>query len=70
VFFNSHASHRDHVAVYLVRDFSQDRLPEANSEIIACGFFEATALPADTTPGTRLRISEALEGRAKTATWC
>jgi ADP-ribose pyrophosphatase YjhB (NUDIX family) len=59
----------DHVAVYVVRDFSQDRLPEANNEIIACGFFAAAALPADTTRGTRLRISEVLEGRAKTATW-
>jgi 8-oxo-dGTP pyrophosphatase MutT (NUDIX family) len=70
VFFNSHASRRDHVAVYVVRDFSQDRLPEANSEIVACGFFAATALPADTTRGTRLRISEVLESRAKTAIWC
>src|ERR1700733_13578235 len=49
LFFNSHVSRRDHVAVYIVRDFSQDRLPEANNEIIACGFFAAAALPADTT---------------------
>jgi hypothetical protein len=69
LFFNSHVSRRDHVAVYVVMDFSQDRLPEANREIIACGFFEATALPADTTRGTRLRISEVLEGREKIATW-
>jgi 8-oxo-dGTP pyrophosphatase MutT (NUDIX family) len=69
LFFNSHVSRRDHVAVYAVRDFSQDRLPEANREIIACGFFAATALPADTTRGTRLRISEVLEGRDKIATW-
>jgi 8-oxo-dGTP pyrophosphatase MutT (NUDIX family) len=69
LFFNNHASRRDHVAVYVVRDFSQDRLPEANREIIACGFFAATALPADTTRGTRLRISEVLQGNAKTATW-
>src|SRR5712664_1186573 len=27
LFFNSHVSHRDHVAVYVVMDFSQDRLP-------------------------------------------
>jgi hypothetical protein len=53
----------------VVRDFSQDRLPEANREIIACGFFAATALPANTTRGTRLRISEVLEGRDKIATW-
>ena len=70
VFLNSHVSRRDHVAVYLVRHFSQDRPPKPNREIVACGFFEPGALPSETTKGTRLRISEALEGRAKTATWC
>ncbi len=44
-------------------------LPEPNREIVACGFFEADALPAETTQGTRLRISEVLEGRAPIATW-
>jgi ADP-ribose pyrophosphatase YjhB (NUDIX family) len=69
VFFNGHVSRRDHVAVYLIRHFRQDRLPEPNREIVACGFFEASALPSETTEGTRLRISEALEGRAPIATW-
>jgi 8-oxo-dGTP pyrophosphatase MutT (NUDIX family) len=69
VFLNNHVSRRDHVAVYLIRSFSQDRLPEANREIIACGFFEASALPAETTAGTRLRIAEVLESRPPIATW-
>jgi 8-oxo-dGTP pyrophosphatase MutT (NUDIX family) len=69
LFFNSHVSRRDHVAVYLIRHFTQDRLPERNREIVACGFFEASALPTETTEGTRLRISEVLEGRALIATW-
>jgi 8-oxo-dGTP pyrophosphatase MutT (NUDIX family) len=69
LFFNSHVSRRDHVAVYLIRHFRQDRLPEPNHEIVACGFFAAGALPAETTEGTRLRISEVLEGRAPIATW-
>jgi ADP-ribose pyrophosphatase YjhB (NUDIX family) len=69
LFFNSHVSRRDHVAVYLIRHFTQDRLPEPNREIVACGFFEASALPAETTEGTRLRISEVLEDRALIATW-
>ena len=47
----------------------QDRLPEPNREIVACGFFEAGALPAETTDGTRLRIAEVLQGKAPTATW-
>ncbi len=69
IFFNRHVSRRDHVAVYLVRNFRQDRPPEPNHEIIACGFFAASALPAETTRGTRLRIAEVLEGRAPITTW-
>jgi 8-oxo-dGTP pyrophosphatase MutT (NUDIX family) len=69
VFFNSYASRRDHVAVYVVRHFRQDRLPEPNREIVSCGFFEAGALPPDATEGTRLRIAEVLENREKIATW-
>ena len=49
LFLNSHVSRRDHVAVYVVRQFRQDRLPGANHEIVACGFFAAAALPAETT---------------------
>jgi 8-oxo-dGTP pyrophosphatase MutT (NUDIX family) len=69
VFFNRHASRRDHVAVYVIRHFRQDRLPEPNREIVACGFFSSGALPPDTTQGTRLRIAEVLENREKTASW-
>jgi 8-oxo-dGTP pyrophosphatase MutT (NUDIX family) len=69
LFLNSHVSRRDHVAVYLIKHFRQDRLPEPNREIIACGFFDPAALPAETTTGTRLRISEVLDGKEPIATW-
>jgi 8-oxo-dGTP pyrophosphatase MutT (NUDIX family) len=69
VFFNSHVSRRDHVAVFVVRKFRQDRLPEPNHEIVACGFFAADGLPEGTTKGTRLRIAEVLDGKAPIATW-
>jgi len=69
LFFNSHVSRRDHVAVYVVRQFVQDRLPEPNREIVACGYFEPDTLPLGTTEGTRLRISEVLDGQARIATW-
>lgn len=69
LFFNSHVSPRDHVAVYVVRQFRQDRLPEPNREIAACGFFAPGALPEGTTRGTRQRIAEVLEGRPPTPTW-
>src|SRR4030095_1744787 len=58
LFFNNHVSRRDHVAVYVVRQFRQNRLPQPNHEISACGFFAVAALPADTPEGTRGRIAE------------
>jgi ADP-ribose pyrophosphatase YjhB (NUDIX family) len=69
VYLNSHVSIRDHVMIYVIRQFRQDRMPEPNREIAECGFFAVTALPDDTTPGTRLRIAEALDGRPIIATW-
>jgi len=69
VFFNSHVSRRDHVAVFIVRQFTQDRLPEPNREIVACGFFDAASLPDGTTKGTKLRIAEVLDGNTPSATW-
>jgi len=69
LFFNSHVSPRDHVAVYVIRQYRQDRLPEPNREIAACGFFAPGALPGGTTQGTRKRIAEVLEGRPPAPTW-
>lgn len=69
LFLNSHVSRRDHVAVYVVREYRQDGLPEPNREIAACGFFAPDALPEGTTPGTRLRIAEVLDGKPPIATW-
>ena len=69
IFFNRHVSRRDHVAVFVIRRFSQDRAPDPNREIVASGFFHASALPPETTAGTRLRIAEVLEGRPPGAAW-
>ena len=69
IFLNRHVSRRDHVAVYVIRNFRQDGVPAPNREIAACGFFGAEALPADTTEGTRRRISEVLQDEMPSATW-
>jgi 8-oxo-dGTP pyrophosphatase MutT (NUDIX family) len=69
IFLNRHVSVRDHVALYVVRDFSQDRLPEPNSEIAETGFFALDALPADTTAGTRQRLAEVFDGAPVIPTW-
>ena len=58
VFFNRHVSRRDHVVVYVVRNFHQRAKPAPNREIVDCGFFDVNALPEGTTRGTRRRIRE------------
>lgn len=69
LFFNNHVSRRDHVAIYVVREFRQDRMPKPNREISACGFFAIDALPSDTTEGTRRRIAEVVHGHPSIPTW-
>lgn len=69
VFFNHHVSRRDHVVVYLVREFSQLAKPQPNHEIIDCGFFDTSALPVGTTEGTRRRIAEVVDGAAISPHW-
>ena len=69
IFFNRHASKRDHVAVYVVQDFRQDGPFEPNREITAASFFALDALPNDTTAGTRARVAEVLGGAPVTPHW-
>jgi ADP-ribose pyrophosphatase YjhB (NUDIX family) len=69
VFFNRHASRRDHVAVYVVRRFrvTGERAPDG--EIVAARFFPVDALPPDATRGTRSRLAEVLESAPISSLW-
>jgi len=69
VFYHPLYSNRDHVALFVVRDYSQPAPPQPNHEIIAHGFFPLDALPPGTTRGTRARIAEALQGAAVSQRW-
>jgi 8-oxo-dGTP pyrophosphatase MutT (NUDIX family) len=69
LFFNSRVSQRDHVALFIVRSFRQQRLPVSNREIAAHGFFSLDALPENTTPGTRARIAEVMLGAPLSERW-
>ena len=69
IYFNARVSRRDHVALFVVRAFQQDRLPEPNREIVDCGFFAPGELPRGTTASTRRRIAEVLEGLPATERW-
>ncbi len=69
VFYHPLYSNRDHVALFIVRDYRQPAPPQPNREIVAHGFFPLDALPPDTTAGTRARIAEALHGTARSQRW-
>jgi ADP-ribose pyrophosphatase YjhB (NUDIX family) len=69
LYFNRRVSRRDHVALYIVRDFTQDapRLPDY--EIAEAGFFARDALPEGTTPATRARLAEYFDGAPVSPYW-
>ena len=69
LFFNKRVSRRDHVALYIVREFRQDAMPRPNHEIIAHGFFAPDALPDGVGRATRARIAEVFGGAAVSEVW-
>lgn len=69
VYFNDRISRRDHVALFVVRDFVQPAPPRPDHEIVAHGFFPPDALPPDTTASTRARIAEVIHGTKVPQRW-
>jgi 8-oxo-dGTP pyrophosphatase MutT (NUDIX family) len=69
LFFNAHISRRDHVAVFVVREFTQEGGPRHPREIIDHGFFAPEALPPGTTRGTHARLDEVLKGVPRSERW-
>ena len=61
LFFNAKPSRRDHVAVYVIRDFAVLGEREPDREIEEAQFFPRSALPDGTTTGTRARVAEVFE---------
>ena len=70
IYFSRHISQRDHVAVYVCRQWRQARQPKIpNLEVIDLGFFAPDALPDGTTDGTRRRIAEIVGGAPPIVDW-
>lgn len=69
VFHQKSFSRRDHVAVFVVREFNWSGPRAPNREIAECGFFPVGQLPAGTSPGTRRRLAEILEGEPVSEEW-
>ena len=60
---------RDHVAVYVWREFQQERVFAANHEIAELGWFDVDTLPEDVEVGTARRLQEIVGGRAADNVW-
>ena len=69
VLLNRHVSPRDHVAVFVVRDFVQDGPKQPDREIAEAGFFPLAGLPDGTTQGTLARLRELREEQPASAEW-
>jgi ADP-ribose pyrophosphatase YjhB (NUDIX family) len=69
IFQNVTATRRDHVAVYVVREFEWVRPGTPSFEIQESGFFPLDRLPDGTTEGTRRRLDEILNGVPVRETW-
>lgn len=69
MYFNGRASHRDHIALFVVRSFRQTHAPVPNHEIAAHGFFPVDALPEGVTVATRARICEIMQGTPASGRW-
>jgi 8-oxo-dGTP pyrophosphatase MutT (NUDIX family) len=69
VYLNLSASDRDHVLLYVVRDFRVVEAKTRDREIAEAGFFPLDALPEGVTAGTGARLDEIGGARPPSPVW-
>ena len=69
LFFNERPSRRDHVAVYVIREFAILGERKPDREIAEARFFARSALPEGTTAGTRARLAEIFDSAPPAPCW-
>lgn len=69
IYANDGAFPGDHIALFVVRSWSQPHIPPPNSEIAEQNFFSPESLPANIHPPTAARVKEVIEGRAPSELW-
>lgn len=69
VFANIYQMPSDHVAVYVIRQWEQPRVPAPNFEIAEQSFFPISALPGDMSLGAQQRIREIFDGTPVAEHW-
>ncbi len=68
-YYNGRSFRRDHVALFVTRDWRQPEPPTANVEIAEHGWFDLSALPEETTAATIRRIEEIASGSLPAKDW-
>lgn len=69
LYLNHAMARRDHIALYVVREFRMTERRPSPLEIVEYGFHPLDALPEGTTGPTRRRLAEVREGRAPDPLW-
>lgn len=69
VFANFATSSSDHVALFLVREWTRPRIPSPNREIVEQAFFPIDALPEGAVGAVRRRVAEIFAGQPVSAVW-
>lgn len=69
VYANFHVLPSDHVALFIVRDWTQPEVPRRSLEIAEQGFFAKNTLPANINESTLARIRELLDGEERSPRW-
>ncbi len=59
----------DHIALFVVRDWTQPHVPAPNWEVREQGFFAADALPGGTVGSVRRRLNEVLKDVPRSDYW-
>lgn len=69
LYANFKAFPSDHVALFLVRQWRQPKVPEPNREIAEVGFFARRSLPPGTVGAVHRRLAEVIDGRTADLDW-
>jgi 8-oxo-dGTP pyrophosphatase MutT (NUDIX family) len=69
VFYNERLGRRDHVCLFVVRDFVWHGPPRPTMEIAEARFWPVNALPDDALASVRARLNEILHGAASDTRW-